>query len=87
MKTAVMDKLLHGTLIRTNPHEIGEGDPYYAKACDFMHLCITSHTSEDKWKLLVRGNLIFSRQSTTFLRLFSISSKSVFVSGNTDFKR
>lgn len=83
MKTDVMDKLLHGTLIKTNPHETGKGDTYYAKACGFMHLGLASQTSEDKWKLLFRNNLILSRQSTTFLRIFSVSSKSVFVSGNT----
>lgn len=53
----------------------------------FLHLCITSQTSDDKWRLLFRSNLIFSRQSTSSLRIFNISSKSVFVSGNTDFKR
>lgn len=31
--------------------------------------------------------MVFSRHSTSSLRIFSISSKSVFVSGNTDFKR
>lgn len=73
-----------------DPHEIGKGDTYQAKICGFfffLHLCITSQTSEDKWKLLFRSNLIFSRQSTSSLRIFSICSKSVFVSENTDFKR
>lgn len=83
-----MEKLLHGTLIRTDPHETGKGDTYQAKVDGvFLHLCITSQTSDDKWRLLFRSNLIFSRQSTSSLRIFNISSKSVFVSGNTDFKR
>lgn len=52
-----MEKLLHGTLIRTDPHETGKGDTYLAKVYGgFLHLCITSQMSEDKWKLLFRSN-------------------------------
>lgn len=52
-----MKKLLHGTLIKTDPHETGKGNTYQAKVYGvFLHLCITSQTSEDKWKLLFRSN-------------------------------
>lgn len=33
-----MEKLLHGTLIRTDPHETGKGDTYQAKV-DGVFFC------------------------------------------------
>lgn len=83
-----MKKLLHGTLIRTDPHETGKGDTYQAKVYGgFFCTCALHHRRQK-----INGNfylevMVFSRHSTSSFRIFSISSKSVFVSGNTDFKR
>lgn len=39
METDVMEKLLHGTLIRTDPHEAAKGGTYQAKVCGVFFFC------------------------------------------------